>query len=303
MPAIDVFIRLHGAPSTGLGPNFSYQIARGVNEGLTDDDLAEVRPLAHKPLSSEEALIALTRLMDLHAATLTLDADRRTITIKTRPGESTVHDYAYIAADCLKYIGTGYALARDDAGRITRAYGSGRERMVELKPQIILWATDEDTISAVMTLPPTGIIERYNAAIHDPAHPTSRLIAQPAPPTSAQPTSHEETVDPKLLEPAVHAQMYSDDHLYSWYGDVTAYLAQCSDDELHELIAIEWGKDYPADAIAQWYADQEKAIERMLDYCQQSGRVGFEVQVDQDEAHQWLRQHRRHLVDGMKMMR
>lgn len=89
----------------------------------------------------------------------------------------------------------------------------------------------------------------------------------------------------------IRAECHSDDHHVETKFDATAYFEQASDDELLDLAKCDFGGDYAADAVAQFFDD--RTTKRLFDYLATDptmGRetVGFECHVDENDAMEWL---------------
>lgn len=100
----------------------------------------------------------------------------------------------------------------------------------------------------------------------------------------------------------VHFSAQSDDWRVDLNNlDCTSWFEQASDQEIIDLANCDWQGDYAADAVARFYEDS--LCKPLFDYLdlrptQATGdSVGFEVQVDRDQAMAWLKQHRRSLFD------
>ena len=93
----------------------------------------------------------------------------------------------------------------------------------------------------------------------------------------------------------VLAEMRSDDEHVRLDTDVTAWLAEATDDQIVDLAACGFGGDYAADDVAYGLADEQQPVAAMLDHAR-SNDVGFEVHVDQQAATQWILANRRHLM-------
>jgi hypothetical protein len=61
---------------------------------------------------------------------------------------------------------------------------------------------------------------------------------------------------------------------------------------LQELIACDFGGDYPADAVVLYLVsnceDSYPELSRMLEHCRRLPGIGFECRVNRDAAMQWL---------------
>jgi len=98
--------------------------------------------------------------------------------------------------------------------------------------------------------------------------------------------------------PAVTAETHDDEHYYEVPSfDCTAWFAQASDDAIRGLVACDFGGDYAADAVAEFYDGKHPEVTAMFAHK----RRGFECHVDEAQAIAWIRANRPHLaalVDG-----
>lgn len=69
--------------------------------------------------------------------------------------------------------------------------------------------------------------------------------------------------------------------------DAVPWFEQASDDEIEELAGVGWGGDYEADAVAEFVADTQPSVRKVID----AGK-GFEVHVNVADALHWLNEHR-----------
>lgn len=102
------------------------------------------------------------------------------------------------------------------------------------------------------------------------------------------------------LDLRIAASARSDDRRIEVDFDAVPWFDQAAELEILELSQCQWGGDYPADAVADYMADQNAELQKMFDYISIAGTnrdpVGFECYVDSDDARAWLNQHRPHLV-------
>jgi len=91
----------------------------------------------------------------------------------------------------------------------------------------------------------------------------------------------------------IRANVHTDDRHYDVNFDATAWFEQASDQEIVELADCGWGEDYPADAVAEFMADQNQEIERLFEYVSHGkDPIGFECSVNERDARAWLKEHR-----------
>lgn len=98
----------------------------------------------------------------------------------------------------------------------------------------------------------------------------------------------------------VSATVSSDDGEVSVDFNAAPWFAQASDDEILGLAAIRWQNGAEADAVAEFFRDNE--TRDLFDYIGTVNRsrrrrsvqdpLGFEVEVDRDEALGWIARHR-----------
>lgn len=94
----------------------------------------------------------------------------------------------------------------------------------------------------------------------------------------------------------IQAEAHSDDRAIEISFNAVTWFEQASDDEIIALSECDWGGDYAADAVADYYRyGPTSDLFSYLDAKQkQPGRdsIGFECSVDEDDAIYWLREHR-----------
>lgn len=84
----------------------------------------------------------------------------------------------------------------------------------------------------------------------------------------------------------VAAEVHSDDHRLKADFDAAPYLSNATPYDIAKLICCDWGGDYPTDNVAQ--ESDNKDVIRVLDYATIVPDMGFEVNIDQDQAVMWL---------------
>jgi len=98
----------------------------------------------------------------------------------------------------------------------------------------------------------------------------------------------------------IEAECHSDDHVVEIKFDATPWFVQASEQDLLALAGCGWGGNYPADAVADFFGENETS--RLFSYLQitrdqrADPSVGFECHVDPDHAKAWIREHRPALI-------
>lgn len=93
----------------------------------------------------------------------------------------------------------------------------------------------------------------------------------------------------------IPAEVHSDDQHISLQFDARTWFAKASLQQIEALKAINWGGDYSADSVAEYYAT--RTTKPLFDYLAtkpKMGRdtVGFECHVNKWAALEWLKTHR-----------
>ena len=96
----------------------------------------------------------------------------------------------------------------------------------------------------------------------------------------------DEPIAPGLMLPCVTAKATADDTGLCESFDAVGWFAQASDQEIRELHAINWGGNYAADAVAEYFEASNEILRRIVN------GTGFECEIDGDEAMAWLKQHK-----------
>lgn len=95
--------------------------------------------------------------------------------------------------------------------------------------------------------------------------------------------------------PKVHASTHDDDYKFEIKKfHCTAWFEQASDEEIKALIDCDFGGDYGADAVAEFYDGIIPEITEMFRFKDK----GFECHVNAEEAWAWIKVHRPHLTEG-----
>ncbi len=96
---------------------------------------------------------------------------------------------------------------------------------------------------------------------------------------------------------AVKAKIKTDDHVFDLVVDITDWLNQASEKEILDVVNCEFGHDYPTDSIAFFLLDKNDDVDEMFTYLEIMSKrthdnVGFEVDVNQEEMLEWLRENK-----------
>lgn len=105
------------------------------------------------------------------------------------------------------------------------------------------------------------------------------LVREAAPPAAAQ-----------KCGVFVRVKVHSDDYRAEVTFDGAPWLASASPDEIATVAAEGWGYSQAADSIAIDSTDNRQVAE-VLDYSRLAG-IGFGVDVNEDEAMEWLKANR-----------
>ena len=109
---------------------------------------------------------------------------------------------------------------------------------------------------------------------------------------------------PVEATPQIPAQFWTDDRAYELDFDAGLWILQAEESELLSLLACGFGRDYPADAVAYWTAENGVAPDReslgsaflYLDASNRApgkrDRLGFEVEVSAEPFVAWLQKSR-----------
>ncbi len=102
----------------------------------------------------------------------------------------------------------------------------------------------------------------------------------------------------------IKASLKDDNDIISIDFDVTAWFEQATDDQIVALAKSEWGYDYEADAVADYFFEKDENVTKFftcLRIMQEIGRGnnGFACAIDDGEAIKWVTEHRPHLLERM----
>lgn len=105
---------------------------------------------------------------------------------------------------------------------------------------------------------------------------------------------------------SISATVHSDDYHIDFEFNAAPWFSQASDDEIVALAKIDWGGDYEADDVAQFF--KKSTTKKLFDYLATSptmGKdetVGFECHIDADEAYRWLRENRPEVTKAIDLL-
>ena len=95
----------------------------------------------------------------------------------------------------------------------------------------------------------------------------------------------------------IRAEVHTDDYGAEAEFDATAFFEQADDDSLDALVRCGYRGDYPADAVAEFFASTNKGVATVFEYLHAarqarriigSDAIGFECSVDPEDAEAWL---------------
>lgn len=95
----------------------------------------------------------------------------------------------------------------------------------------------------------------------------------------------------------IRAEVFSDDRIYEIKFDAAKWFEQADPSALRDLASCEWGGDYPADNVAEFFInDKNSNVADLFDYLHRlhaHGKImGFECYVNEVDALAWLQTHR-----------
>jgi len=90
---------------------------------------------------------------------------------------------------------------------------------------------------------------------------------------------------------SIKAEVHTDDHTHEVNFDAEKWFDQASDIELRQLKECGFGGDYPADAVARWFEDENLEIHELMVYSRVNN-IGYECHVDKTDALAWLKKNR-----------
>ena len=98
----------------------------------------------------------------------------------------------------------------------------------------------------------------------------------------------------------IPAKVTTDDNIASAEFDAIEWFLKASDSTLIELHEIEYGGDYEADEVAEFFESRNAEVKSVFDYKNIVGKfktMGFECYVDSEAAIKWILEFRPHLAD------
>ena len=99
---------------------------------------------------------------------------------------------------------------------------------------------------------------------------------------------------------AIAAECYDDLFHHRVTFDSVDWFVQASDQEIMDLAECGWGGNLPADAVAEFFENKNDDIDRVFKAVRffnnprwgYKRKIGFECQIEEDSAVNWLRVHR-----------
>lgn len=91
----------------------------------------------------------------------------------------------------------------------------------------------------------------------------------------------------------INANCRSDDGALSVDFDAEPYFLQASSDDIRDLVACDWGGDYPADNVALFFEGKPEHSELSVVVTR---AVGFECRVNSADAMEWIKDNRPELL-------
>lgn len=102
----------------------------------------------------------------------------------------------------------------------------------------------------------------------------------------------------------ITAQSYSDDRNVDVRYDAFDWFRQASAEDIYALAECGWGGDYPADAIAQFFAEKLDGVAAIFAHIENvsdtRNSVGHETHVDATEALTWLDANRPDVAEAIR---
>ena len=96
----------------------------------------------------------------------------------------------------------------------------------------------------------------------------------------------------------IPAEVHRDDFQFEASFDALEWFKQASDEEILALAACDWGGDYPADEVAQFFdtlAFYNPEVGCVLDNTTAEEGMGFECHVESAAAMRWLKDNKPNL--------
>jgi hypothetical protein len=90
----------------------------------------------------------------------------------------------------------------------------------------------------------------------------------------------------------IRATMTSDDDAYVVRFDASDWFEHASEEDVRALAGVGWMRDYEADVVAKHFDRPQNPTMREAFRHIRGGRVGFEVEVNDRDALEWLKKFR-----------
>lgn len=96
----------------------------------------------------------------------------------------------------------------------------------------------------------------------------------------------------------IPAEVHTDCRTEEAKFDALAWFQQAEDEDILQLADCDWGGDYPADEVAEYFQDRRKSpeVQQVFDTLhtlRKSGKdIGFECHVEEEPALTWLKENR-----------
>lgn len=87
----------------------------------------------------------------------------------------------------------------------------------------------------------------------------------------------------------IQAAAHDDNWIYTAIFDATEYFQNADALEIVALAQEQWGGDYEADKVAEYFDGENKDVSRMFEH---KGETGFECYVNSEQALAWLKANR-----------
>lgn len=100
----------------------------------------------------------------------------------------------------------------------------------------------------------------------------------------------------------IKSEAHSDDYIVSVKFDATDWFESVTDQDIINLIECDFGGDYAADDVVRFFTEKNADVGDFFSYFDNNpvmpngDTVGFECHVDPDDAGEWIRLNRPHLV-------
>ena len=97
----------------------------------------------------------------------------------------------------------------------------------------------------------------------------------------------------------------SDDGAREVFVNAAGWFENAAEDKIRELHDCGWGRDLPADAVADWMRNFDRNLDEAMLYCEEQHTLGnddgggFEVDINSNSAVLWLDTFREDLSDDL----